>query len=69
MRSYQSGNLNVEKTIFKKRLSRARGTIECAFAILSNKWRVSMKSIETLVSISTFRCNLNQKILFQKLPL
>nr|CAI5837535.1 unnamed protein product [Callosobruchus analis] len=25
----------------------ARVTIECAFAILSNKWRVSMKSIET----------------------
>nr|CAI5866057.1 unnamed protein product [Callosobruchus analis] len=47
MRSYPSGNLNVEKTIFNKRLSRSRVTIECAFAILSNKWRVSMKSIET----------------------
>nr|CAI5836640.1 unnamed protein product [Callosobruchus analis] len=38
MRPYPSGNLNVEKTIFNKRLSRARETIECAFAILSNKW-------------------------------
>nr|CAI5861210.1 unnamed protein product [Callosobruchus analis] len=45
MRPYPSGNLNVEKTIFNKRLSRARVTIECAFAILTNKWRVSMKSI------------------------
>nr|CAI5825757.1 unnamed protein product [Callosobruchus analis] len=47
MHPYPSGNLNVEKTILNKRLSRARVTIECAFAILSNKWRVSMKSKET----------------------
>nr|CAI5856078.1 unnamed protein product [Callosobruchus analis] len=47
MRPYPSGNLNVEKTIFNKRLSRGRVTIECAFAILSNKWRVFKKSIET----------------------
>nr|CAI5835752.1 unnamed protein product [Callosobruchus analis] len=47
MRPYPSGNLNVEKTIFNKRLSRAIVTIECAFVILSNKWRVSMKSIGT----------------------
>nr|CAI5833820.1 unnamed protein product [Callosobruchus analis] len=47
MRPYPSGNLNGEKTIFNKRLSRARVTIECAFATLSNTWRVSMKSIET----------------------
>nr|CAI5820698.1 unnamed protein product [Callosobruchus analis] len=47
MRHYQSGNLSVEKTIFNKRLSRARVTIECSFAILSNKWHVYMKSIET----------------------
>nr|CAI5823918.1 unnamed protein product [Callosobruchus analis] len=47
MRPCPSGNLNVEKTIFNKRLSRARVTIECAFAITSNKWRFSMKTIET----------------------
>nr|CAI5831342.1 unnamed protein product [Callosobruchus analis] len=47
MRPYPSCNLNVEKIIFSKRLSRARVTIECAFAILSNKWRVSKKSMET----------------------
>nr|CAI5836396.1 unnamed protein product [Callosobruchus analis] len=51
MCSYSSGNLNVEKTIFSKILSRARVTIEYAFAILSNKWRVSMKSIETYTNI------------------
>nr|CAI5854528.1 unnamed protein product [Callosobruchus analis] len=47
MRPYPSGNLNIEKTILNKRLSRTRVTIECAFAILSNNWRVCMKSIET----------------------
>nr|CAI5857525.1 unnamed protein product [Callosobruchus analis] len=47
MRPYPSGNFNVEKTVFNKRLSRATKTIECVFAILSNKWRVPMKSIET----------------------
>nr|CAI5819483.1 unnamed protein product [Callosobruchus analis] len=47
MRPYPSGNLNGEKTIFNKRLSRDRVTTECAFATLSNKWRVSMKSIDT----------------------
>nr|CAI5844849.1 unnamed protein product [Callosobruchus analis]CAI5854809.1 unnamed protein product [Callosobruchus analis] len=47
MRLYPSGNLLIEKTIFNKRLSEAGVSIECAYAILSNKWRVSMKSIET----------------------
>nr|CAI5833277.1 unnamed protein product [Callosobruchus analis] len=51
-----SGNLNVEKTIFNKRLSRATVTIECAFAILSNKWRVSLKAIETYTT-----CKVNHK--------
>nr|CAI5848225.1 unnamed protein product [Callosobruchus analis] len=47
MGSYSSGNLNVKRIILNKSLSRARVTIDCAFAILSNKWRVSMKAIET----------------------
>nr|CAI5859614.1 unnamed protein product [Callosobruchus analis] len=47
MRFYPSGNLNIEKTIVNKRLSRARVTIECTFGIFSNKWRGFMKSIET----------------------
>nr|CAI5859351.1 unnamed protein product [Callosobruchus analis] len=46
---YPSGNLNVETTIFNKRLSSARITIECTFAILSNKWRISIKYIETYI--------------------
>nr|CAI5857216.1 unnamed protein product [Callosobruchus analis] len=50
MRPYPSGNLNVEKTIFNKRLSRARVIIECAFAILSNKWNVSKYKVNIKVA-------------------
>lgn len=46
LRPYASSNLNREKTIFNKRLSRGRVTIEW-FGILSNKWRIFMKSIGT----------------------
>nr|CAI5834427.1 unnamed protein product [Callosobruchus analis] len=51
---YPSGNLNVEKPTFNKRLSRAKVTIDCAFTILSNKWRVSMKSIEIYTKHAKF---------------
>lgn len=47
MRPYPSGNLDSEKENFNKRLSRARVTIKCAFGILTNKWRIFMKAIET----------------------
>lgn len=47
MRPYPSGNLTIDKKKFNKRLLRARVTIECTFGILSNKWRIFMKSIET----------------------
>lgn len=46
MRPYPCSNLKREKTISNKRLSRGRVTIEW-FGILSNKWRIFMKSIET----------------------
>nr|CAI5848268.1 unnamed protein product [Callosobruchus analis] len=54
MRPYPSGNLNVEKTIFNKILLRVRVTIECAFAILSNNWSVSMKPIQTYTKHANF---------------
>lgn len=40
LRPYPRKNLDVQKKIFKLRLSRARRFVECAFGILSNKWRV-----------------------------
>ncbi|CAH2003180.1 unnamed protein product [Acanthoscelides obtectus] len=44
---YSSENLNVEKCIFNKRHFRVRKSIECTFGILSSKWRLLSKCIET----------------------
>lgn len=40
MRPYPSKNLSREKRIYNYRHCRARRVVECAFGILSNKWRV-----------------------------
>lgn len=46
MRPYPKRSLNEETQYFNDRLSRGRKTIECAFGILSNKWRILWKPIE-----------------------
>lgn len=45
LRPYPISNLNNTRRIFNYRLSRARRHVECAFGILSNKWRVFHTSI------------------------
>uniref|UniRef100_A0A8C5MGS5 DDE Tnp4 domain-containing protein n=1 Tax=Leptobrachium leishanense TaxID=445787 RepID=A0A8C5MGS5_9ANUR len=40
MRPYSNRGLSVEKRVFNYRLTRARRVVECAFGILSNKWRI-----------------------------
>lgn len=47
MRPYPERVLNNEKKCFNIRLSTARQTIECAFGILTCKWRILLKPIET----------------------
>ncbi|CAF4891453.1 unnamed protein product [Pieris macdunnoughi] len=47
MRPYPERVLNNERKCFNIRLSTARQTIECAFGILTCKWRILLKPIET----------------------
>ncbi|XP_041440886.1 protein ALP1-like [Xenopus laevis] len=46
MRPYPGSQRAIEKRVFNYRLSRARRMVECAFGILSNKWRVFHTSIQ-----------------------
>lgn len=40
LRPFPSRGLNNTRRVFNYRLSRARRTVECAFGVLANKWRV-----------------------------
>ncbi|KAA5588275.1 transposase family protein [Pseudomonas aeruginosa] len=46
MRPYPPGGLNAEQIIFDKTLSRASVTIQYAFGILTNKFRIFTKSVQ-----------------------
>uniref|UniRef100_V5GD51 Putative nuclease n=1 Tax=Anoplophora glabripennis TaxID=217634 RepID=V5GD51_ANOGL len=47
LKPFGGTNLSFEHECFNKRLSRARKCIECAFGIITAKWRILSKSIET----------------------
>lgn len=46
MRPFPASQLGPSETVFNKRLSKARQVIECAFGIISTKWRVLQTCIE-----------------------
>jgi len=48
MKPYSSKNLNYNQKILNYRLSRARRTVESAFGIYSNKWRIFQTAISML---------------------
>ncbi|GFN89963.1 hypothetical protein PoB_001646900 [Plakobranchus ocellatus] len=47
MKPFPRRNLTFEQRVFNYRLSRARRHVECSFGVLSNTWRILLKSIET----------------------
>lgn len=52
MRPYGGKNLTVESRIYNYRHCRARRCVECAFGILSNKWRIFHKAINCDVKLA-----------------
>lgn len=53
MRPYAGTHLTVEKRVFNYRLCRARRYIECAFGILSNKWRIFHRPLNVQPDFAT----------------
>lgn len=51
LRPYAGKCLPVNKRIFNYRLSRTRRYFECAFGILSNKWRIFHRPIDDVNNI------------------
>ncbi|XP_045456362.1 protein ALP1-like [Melitaea cinxia] len=58
MRPYSGRNLPTPKRVFNYRLSRARRYVECAFGILSNKWRIFHRplNVNTDLAIDIVKC-------------
>lgn len=45
LKDYSGHNLSVKQRVFNYRLHRARRYVECAFGIMSNKWRIFHRSL------------------------
>lgn len=58
LKPYSGTCLPYEQENFNKRLSRCRKTVECAFGILTSKWRLLNKPIETKTELvdSIIKC-------------
>ncbi|KAL4112956.1 hypothetical protein QTP88_016668 [Uroleucon formosanum] len=52
LRPYAGKCLPINKRIFNYRLSRARRYVECAFGILSNKWRIFHRAIDVDIELA-----------------
>lgn len=52
LRPFPSRTLTTERKIFNYRLSRARRYVECAFGIMSNKWRILHRPIDVNIEFA-----------------
>lgn len=69
LKPHPSRGLTLEKRIFNYRLSRARRTVENAFGILANRWRVLLSTIPLdvdMVETITYACVLLHNYLITK---
>ena len=46
MRPFVGQTLSIDQEIFNRNLSRARRLVECAFGIITSKWRILKTEIE-----------------------
>ncbi|XP_037869966.2 uncharacterized protein LOC119629131 [Bombyx mori] len=46
MRPYPNRNLSIKQRVYNYRLSYARRTVECAFGIMANKWRILHRPLD-----------------------
>lgn len=53
MRPFSGKMLEQHKRVFNYRLSRARRYVECAFGILSNKWRIFHRPLNVSMELAT----------------
>ena len=67
LRPYPGTDLNHDKRIFNYRLSRARMVVECAFGILTARWRIMLRDInlrpENVDSLVVAACILHNYLL------
>lgn len=52
LKDFSNHNLSIKQRVFNYRLHRARRYVECAFGILSNKWRIFHRALNVSKSFS-----------------
>lgn len=52
LKDFSNHNLSIKQRVFNYRLHRARRYVECAFGILSNKWRIFHRAINVRKSFA-----------------
>jgi hypothetical protein len=61
LRPFRGSNLSVKKREYNYHLCKARGYVECAFGILSNKWRIFQQPLNVSPD---FEASLLRPVLF-----
>lgn len=52
LRPFSGQQLNATKSVFNYRLTRARRYVECAFGIMTNKWRILHRPLDVSLDLA-----------------